>query len=129
MKLQLDIPEQKIASLLCTAFEGGVGYWARIKRYITPENPYPYLEGSGGIDKNVVGYADFPLHADGAVYLEDIEDNNKLYKLNLKSIRKGIAVMIKDYPTHFGDFMADNADAITGDVFVQCCIFGDVKYG
>lgn len=36
---------------------------------------------------------------------------------------------------HFDDFSSfaeildDNADANTGDVFLQCCLFGDVIYG
>lgn len=41
----------------------------------------------------------------------------------------GLSLMSRDYPNHFADFMAENEDAETADVFVQCCIFGNIVYG
>lgn len=122
MKLQLNISEEKIASLLCTAFEGGINYWAKIVKYVgRKENltcAHPDFSNN---------YINYPLNQNHAVILEE-EDKTK-HKLNLKAIKKGLAIFIEDYPTHFGDFMADNADATTGDIFIQCCVFGEVKYG
>lgn len=65
-----------------------------------------------------------------SVIPEDEEDK-KLphYRLNLASIKKGLQVMADKFPKHFADVTNDNADATTGDVFLQCALFGDVIYG
>lgn len=49
--------------------------------------------------------------------------------ITLDDIAKGLKVMAESYPTHFRDFEADNGDATTADVFLQCIIFGDIIYG
>jgi len=38
-------------------------------------------------------------------------------------------VMHDDYPSHYGDAISENDDAGTGDVYLQCCLFGEVIYG
>jgi hypothetical protein len=37
--------------------------------------------------------------------------------------------MVEKYPRHYADFKDGDEDASTGDVFLQCCIFGEVVYG
>jgi hypothetical protein len=37
--------------------------------------------------------------------------------------------MSEKFPEHWADFINENDDAITGDIFVQCCVFGDTVYG
>ncbi len=65
----------------------------------------------------------------GMIALHDAEEDGKYHELNLKKIKKGLAIMAKKEPAHFGDLIADNADQITADVFLQCCLFGEVIYG
>lgn len=62
------------------------------------------------------------------VKIVDHEDEPMAYLLNLEKIKKGLTVMAKKEPSHFADFLQENADMITGDVFLQCCLFGEVKY-
>jgi len=38
-------------------------------------------------------------------------------------------VMAKKEPRHFADFLKEDYDETTGDVFLQCCLFGEVIYG
>jgi len=52
-----------------------------------------------------------------------------LYKLDFPALEQGMQVFARDYPRHWADFRRGQADMITGDVFVQCCIFGEAKYG
>jgi hypothetical protein len=33
------------------------------------------------------------------------------------------------YRSHFGDMIGETGDATTGDVFLQCCLLGEVVYG
>lgn len=49
--------------------------------------------------------------------------------LDLGSIASGLAVMQRDYPRHFADLVSGDDDATTADVFVQCCVLGEVVYG
>jgi hypothetical protein len=37
--------------------------------------------------------------------------------------------MQEQYPRHFSNFISENYDAETGDVFLQCCLLGKVKFG
>ena len=59
----------------------------------------------------------------------EAEDKPVVHTLNLAKIKKGLTVMAKKFPEHFGDFHSGNYDMNTGDVFLQCCLFGDVIYG
>jgi hypothetical protein len=47
----------------------------------------------------------------------------------LADLAKGLQTMAEKYPRHFADFVAENDDADTGDVFLQCVVLGDVVYG
>jgi len=37
--------------------------------------------------------------------------------------------MAKDHALDFGNFMNKDYDATTGDIFLQCIMFGEVIYG
>jgi hypothetical protein len=63
------------------------------------------------------------------ITIEDSEDDKiKFYSLNLKKIKKGLTVMAKKYPSHFADIIKGDYDNTTGDIFLQCCIFGKIIY-
>ncbi len=49
--------------------------------------------------------------------------------LDLGTIRLGLQTMADKYPNHWHDFINDNEDATTGDVFLQCCLYGEVIFG
>ena len=60
---------------------------------------------------------------------DDSDVNPKIYILNIQRIKKGLTVMAKKYPSDFADFIKEDYDQTTGDVFLQCCLFGEVIYG
>lgn len=118
----------QISSLLCSAFEGGSNYWYLIDSYHAPgiyhfrssvEQIYPYL--------------DYPLNHGGFVMIETLEkdeiEGKTTWRLDQTAIEEGLKVMSKDFPKHFADILTENADAETGDVFLQCCLFGELVYG
>jgi hypothetical protein len=125
--VEQEITKKQIAYLLESGMEGGMtAQWARIDEYITPKNPVSYCN----IDNQIFPHIDYPLNEDGAVILKDLEDGDKKkYRLDLKSIQNGLQVMADKYPKHFADFASENYDAVTGDVFIQCCIFNKIVYG
>jgi len=120
-----EVTLEQISNLLCSAFEGGSNYWYIIEKFIEPK------ELSFRTDKDqVFRHLDYPLNEGGALIIGDMEDEDSEPKrLDLKAIQKGLQVMAKKYPKHMADFLNDNDDADTGDVFLQCCIFGDAIYG
>lgn len=129
MKLSIDIQDNDIAGLLVAGFEGGINYWGRITDYITPSEPKPILDQDKKNAK-VWKHCDYPLHKDGAVIIEDKEEGEgKQYVLDINKIKKGLQIMAEKYPRHFDDFMNQDYDATTGDVFIQCCLLGKVIYG
>jgi hypothetical protein len=128
-KAQDEVCEQEVADLICTAFEGGIGHWAKIAGYKKPENVFKWGLGSyigGGVYK----YVQYPMSEGGAVMLKDIEgDDDEQWALDLPAIKRGLTIMASRYPEHYSNFRKDQSDAETGDVFIQCCIFGELVYG
>jgi hypothetical protein len=132
MKVTLDIDNEMIKGLLCCAFEGGSYYWCNVTAY----EYAPGLKAEDFRDGGKFQTEDYfhpsqiiPLVEGCNVILHDKEDNDKRYILNIQAIHNGLNTMAKDYPYHFGNFISKNDDAITGDVFLQCCVFGKVIYG
>ena len=116
------ITKDRIFDLLTCAFEGGSNYWYCINKYVYPEGKtrkdyeFPYLQ--------------LPLDPDGGVLIDSFEDKEHSGKLlTLNRIGKGLRIMAEKEQQHFEDFINENEDAVTGDVFLQLCLFEEVIYG
>jgi hypothetical protein len=132
--LTLDIPLERVADLLCSAFEGGSNYWYRIEDYKPPAgDPKRWAFRFDEHRVEVFPHVDYPLNSGGSLLVSDAAEMGEAQMtvkgLNLLSITEGLKVMARDYARHFADFMAEKDDACTGDVFLQCCLFGKVVYG
>ena len=126
--ITISITARRIKDLLCCAFEGGIGYWCKITGYLPVGIPFIIIDEHDGHP-----YLDAPFYEGGAVVLSIYEPINEdepkvTYALDREAIKKGLKVMSEKYPKHFNNFVISNEDAITGDVFVQCCLFGEVIY-
>lgn len=122
----IEINEKRIANLLCCAFEGGSNYWYQIERYLVP----PAVTVRFADETRVVRYLDYPLNVGGGVEIGNTEDPSLGTKtLDRSSIEHGLAIMGSKYPAHMADFLAENDDATTGDVYLQCCLYGEVLFG
>lgn len=128
MQIPINIDPQKIADLLCCAFEGGSNYWYNIEGDKAPER-YDFRTD----ESRIYPHLDYPLNDGGSLRictLENDEINGQdSWILNLESIQKGFHIMAEKYPKHFADILNDNIDVVTGDVFLQCCLFGELIYG
>lgn len=119
MKMTKRDLDQMMSDLLCSAFEGGSNYWYQIEDYIYPAGfsasdfEFPYLE---------LPFKDGKLKitADG---------EKKIYILDRKALDKGWITFRDECARHYADAMEDTADATTGDVFLQCCLFGKIIFG
>ena len=114
------IDDQAVSDLLCNALEGGSNYWYVIKEKGNPDDikcEYRHLE--------------LPMSENGYLMIgtiDDGEDDTPL-RLDRQAIEIGLQILTDKYSYHFQNFIMDNADAETGDVFLQCCLFGDLVYG
>lgn len=127
MKVIIDIPAERIQDLLCNALEGGYSNnWCRIERY-----EYPSIETKESMDIEFP-HIELPFK-DGKIIFKDVsgETNtpDKELILDIKAIEEGLQIMADEEPRHFADFLQENDDAITGDVFLQCCLLKEVIYG
>lgn len=92
---------------------------------------YIYPEGETRASLNIdFPHMELPLIARGGIIISDYTVNkSKKYIIDMVSIRHGLEIMSLKYPHHFEDVINDDADAMTGDVFLQCCAFGEIVYG
>ncbi len=74
----------------------------------------------------ILRYLDYPLNAGGSLGIAIRESGSDLRRLDLNSLASGLDDMATKYPRHFADFINESADEITADVYLQCCLFGEV---
>lgn len=107
---------ERIKCLLCCAFEGGSNYWID-----TVEIPSKQEREKAGAEF----WHESPLYG---LELGVICETGRHF-LNRATLELGLAILKLDQPRHYADFMAENDDADTGDVFLQCCLFAEVIFG
>jgi hypothetical protein len=127
--IELNVTDQHCADIMCTALEGGIGYWAQarnIKCVLVPP------DGGSGND----GYESCEL-----AELNDDESGyqwDKPLKLNYDVIREGIKrIMLNPVYARLGtgilrDIVSDDVgqyiDANVADVIVQFGLFNEERY-
>lgn len=134
MEVKVQVSKQRVSDLLCNALEGGSNYWYEIVQKVAPKKFefYSAPELGGGTKENpkVFPHLDYPMNPDGCLWIRSLmEDNDSPRSLNLTSLERGLQLMAEKYPHHWGDFLAENDDATTGDVFLQLALYGEVIYG
>lgn len=117
------VPRSQVASLLCCALNGSYEHWFRIVEVVKPVRfqfrVHPDL---------VITTIDCPLNDGGALVIRSLEPDSNLFRLDLASLASGLNDMASRCPRHFADFLNGKADTITGSVFLQCCLFGELIY-
>ena len=81
------------------------------------------------------------LHGKGVMvydlYDEDAEDfdgegefpDTAKHHLTIDNVERGLELMRDQYPRHFADLVGEDDDLVTGDVWLQLAVFGEVIYG
>jgi hypothetical protein len=120
MEATTHISDERVQDMLCCAIEGGSNYWYMIKRY----------EFAPGITKADFEFAHLEVpFKEGCSIIFTTDDQDGEYVLNRESLAAGLQRMCDEYPNHYANFMIENDDAETCDVFLQCCLFGEIVYG
>jgi hypothetical protein len=142
LQTSVTLPVDRIADLLICALEGGINYWVILPisgslEVVEPTN-WEYEDedskGSGDHYRH-----EYPLNPGGAILFLDPDDNASMFpdteskakrlRLDRESIQKGLTILAEKYPWHFTNILNEDDDAETADVFVQCCLFGEIVYG
>lgn len=110
MRLTIEVPDQKIIDAIESA---DIGYWARVPQGADTKRMLEGLEEA---------------------IIEDIETTDRngdplRYTLTGEKLRQGLQLLADKWPHHMADVLEENADAITGDVIIQCALFNDIIYG
>ena len=122
LKITHTVTDERVTDLITSALEGGSNYWYMIDiSQSTLVNDAHYL-------------VEQPMRGGNlCVGLKNEEDGpvNGLtqWNLNRESCKQGLEIMSRTYPRHFADWLNKNDDAITGDVFLQCALFGEIIFG
>ena len=132
VKVALQIPDQTLGHVLCSALEGGSGYWCQIVGHRKPKTLAFRTHG-----EQVFPHIDYPMNAGGAVYLRELADDESDFTgprhcLTRAALRRGLALMTdpKKAPIrHLAAILSENFDAETGDVLLQLSLLGEIKYG
>jgi hypothetical protein len=110
----IEIPEQRVSDLLVSAFEGGSGYWARLRGY-----------DADMADDIVAGKRSLGITEDCGEGEPPVE-----HVLDRKAVARGLKLFAELEPRrHFQGFLSEGDDAETGDVFLQMCLLGKIVYG
>ncbi len=103
--IKFKLSEGTFHDQITAAIEGGSNYWARIN-----------------VGKHQPGWRNY-------FTARFTEDTGQTHELSLDKLKAGLQVLAEKYPHHFKDIIQESGDATTGDVLVQCALFGDIVYG
>lgn len=122
MKTPADlVSDEQLKNLLCSALEGGSNYWIGKVKYVY----------GPGFEKRDMGvrYLELPFHEGSGIEITDDFDDHETKLLTRDALRKGLNVVFEKYDHHFKNIISEQDDAETGDVVLQCALFGDIIYG
>ena len=131
IKITHKISLDRVADLLCNALEGGSNYW-----YMIEKCKAPTFTWWGAHNDAKVKYSHlYPFQKGGSLTISDevahdnLKADKRVKRLTLSSLRRGLKLMAISHADHFADFMAEEDDGNTADVFLQLALFGEVIYG
>lgn len=130
MNVAIDIPNQAIDDLIVTALEQGIGYWASDTR-LFDNNENQTLNKTDNPTKNLSSIIIVETEGDDGGETEHtlrFSGSGYMMVRNFSQVVYGLKKMANRYPQHFANIISGDADAETADVFIQCCLFGEVEY-
>lgn len=134
--VSVEVPLQRVFDVFVNALDTGVcNYWSKWRPATLPEGFDPrqleWLSNRDYWTKVRQDYFAPFLKGCGLRFVEreDFGEPKTEHVLDLDAVRRGLHAMSVRAPKRFGELLSGEDDAHTADVFVQCCLFGEVKYG
>lgn len=120
INIPFEIDQEFIDDVMCSALEGGIGYWACIKEVDKSNVTEPYEYLSECVSHGAI------------IHFGDVEgdEEDSEWKFGIDEFVKGFTKYI-NREGHALEPSTDscNIDAIHADVIVQLGLFGEVVYG
>lgn len=135
VKINHGIDLLRVKYLLCSALEGGSNYWINRIGYRFAEGLTITDFRRGGKFQHEDNYfhpAQIIPTVPGCALEIKADCDDAIYVFNLENIQKGLQLMAEGEKAdirHWNDFIEENDDADTADVFMQLALFGEVVYG
>ena len=125
------LDEAGVKDILCTALEGGIGYWACLLNddpdWVAARDKLKAATG----EKPCYDEVAYEVLSTGhSIFFEDAEDDEEKYELTWVGLMEGLRLFEEMrgkslyYLIEDGDFDADDADAI-----IQLAIFKEIIFG
>lgn len=113
---------ERIADLLICALEGGSNHW------ITSIEIAPRKDASTGEPEKITDYPQYAIEQEHWSITLGYAPMFRRH-VTLPKLIAGLRLMATQHPRHFLNFINEDEDASTGDVFLQLATFGEVIYG
>lgn len=123
---------EKLSDLLCVATYGNE--WPVVKAFTSDAEKGLFEDCECREDK----WAKALMKGKGVVVydcyaLDDAETEEEKaearHYITIADVQKGLELMRDQYPRHYADLVEENDDLITGDVWLQLAVFGELIYG
>jgi hypothetical protein len=121
IQVKIKFSGEMLGNLLVNALEGGSNYWYGSVDFIGRDE-YPDLRYDEWFAKCVDDGIPFEIRITEEPWC-------KPHVLDLASVTTGTMAFVEEETRHYDDFVNGNDDAITADVWLQLCLFGEVVYG
>lgn len=120
-----DITAEDVSNTVCTAFEGGIGYWACLDKRSDFDDKPREVPTSDWISKRLLDRKSVFFY-DTETELDEPHDKIEYFELTLDKLINGIQLNAKNRP-HDPDIRT--GDSITADCIVQYALFDTLVYG
>lgn len=125
LMIEIDYPDSAAQAVMCTALEGGIGYWCQARKLKETEHGYESAELAELDDSGDDYDWDLPLTLDANVIRNGIR---KILNGEVK-IRKDLRDQVFRDATTAGDYDSwDVMDADAADCVVQAGLLGELRY-
>lgn len=115
-KTKIELTNEDINDLMCSALEGGINYWVkRVEKKHVPDNV------------NWDYFSDI-ISLGGVLEITEEETNEK-HELTLSKFMNGVAMTCKHNGFNSGEELIDNHDAVIADCIIQFALFNEIIYG
>ena len=121
IEMEIEVTDQDIDDIVCTAFEGGINYWCG---HVEP------------VDDLLGEYAHEQIAKDGYLYLYDIEDDKEEWILTKSRLLNGIRMYVNNSMTRNWDSIVygkqidtSEIDSNIADMIIQFALFEEIIYG
>jgi hypothetical protein len=136
--MQHDVPKKDVQNLLVGLFENNYSPWLREIKSKNLAEGFTFTDfrqnGRMQDSKDYYHWSQIIPVTEGCSLTLSVDDpdsdsgGEKDFVLDIEAIRRGLQVMATKYRKHWNDFVDENDDANTADIFGQCCVYGEYIY-